>query len=227
MIDIAIHRSILLGILKDIYQDKIVSPWLGFKGGTALYFFHGLNRFSVDLDFDLLINEKDFDADKIEEILKKYITIKDRSLKRHTFFFLGSYRKTHRNVKVEISRERGFHNKYETQDLYGILVKTLARSYLFAHKLCAIRDRKILASRDLFDAYFMFEKHFPLAEEIIRARTGLSIRQYFDELVQYIPQHLPKSGILHGLGELLDERIKQWAKAKLVQELLFYLRSYK
>lgn len=226
MIDIAIHRSILLGILKDIYQDTIVSPWLGFKGGTALYFFHGLNRFSVDLDFDLLIDEKDFDPKKIEEILKKYMTIKDHSLKRHTFFYLGSYRKTHRNVKVEISRERGFHNEYETEDLYGISVKTLAKPYLFAHKLCAIRGRKILASRDLFDAHFMFEKHFPLAEEIIEVRTGLSVRKYFDELVDYIPNHLPKSGVLHGLGELLDEETKQWAKAKLVKELLFFLRSY-
>ena len=57
MIDINSHRPILLGILKDLYQDRTVASWLGFKGGTALYFFHGLNRFSVDLDFNLLINK--------------------------------------------------------------------------------------------------------------------------------------------------------------------------
>ena len=40
-------------ILKDIYTDVSISPLLGLKGGTCAYFFYGLPRFSVDLDFDL------------------------------------------------------------------------------------------------------------------------------------------------------------------------------
>lgn len=226
MIDINVHRRILLGILKDLYQDKIVAPWLGFKGGTALYFFHDLNRFSVDLDFNLLIDEKDFDSGKIEEILKKYMTIKEHSSKRNTFFYLGSYRETHRNVKVEISKRSDYPDQYELNDFYGISVKTLAKPYLFAHKLCAIHDRKTLVPRDLFDAHFMFEKQFSIAEEIIEMRTGLSVSEYFKKLVKYIPAHLPKSGILHTLGDLFDTKTKQWVKEKLVKELLFYLRSY-
>jgi len=225
MIDMNIHRRILLNILKDLYQDTIVAPWLGFKGGTALYFFHELNRFSVDLDFNLLIDEKDFDSKKIEAILKRYITIKDYSAKKHTFFYLGSYRETHRNVKIEISR-RSFNDEYEIQNLYGISVKTMTKPYLFAHKLCAIHDRKVLATRDLFDARFMFMKNFPIADEIIKVRTGLSIERYFEELTHYIPKHLPKEGILHSLGDLLDEKTKEWAKEKLVQDLVFYLKSY-
>ena len=46
-------------ILKDIYTDASISSLLGFKGGTCVYLFYNLPRFSVDLDFDLLtINEK-------------------------------------------------------------------------------------------------------------------------------------------------------------------------
>ena len=53
-IDIATHRTILFQILKDVYTDTSIAPYLGFKGGTAAFMFYGLDRFSVDLDFDLL-----------------------------------------------------------------------------------------------------------------------------------------------------------------------------
>lgn len=54
MLDAAHHKTILIRILKDIYTDTTIGPFLGFKGGTAAYLFYDLNRFSVDLDFDLL-----------------------------------------------------------------------------------------------------------------------------------------------------------------------------
>ena len=50
----SIHKNIQLQILKEIYTDTTIAPLLGFKGGTAALMFHDLNRFSVDLDFDLL-----------------------------------------------------------------------------------------------------------------------------------------------------------------------------
>jgi hypothetical protein len=53
-LDISIHRTILIQILKDIYTDTSISPFLGFKGEMAALFFYDLDRFSVDLDFDLL-----------------------------------------------------------------------------------------------------------------------------------------------------------------------------
>ena len=52
------HQLIMSRILKDIYSDVEISSFLGFKGGTATYFFYDLSRFSVDLDFDL-INSSD------------------------------------------------------------------------------------------------------------------------------------------------------------------------
>ena len=50
-------------ILKDVYTDVSIAPLLGFKGGTCAYFFYGLPRFSVDLDFDL------FSQDEIKQTL--------------------------------------------------------------------------------------------------------------------------------------------------------------
>jgi hypothetical protein len=45
-LDIATHKTILFQILKDIYSDTNISPFLGFKGGTAALMFYGLDRFS-------------------------------------------------------------------------------------------------------------------------------------------------------------------------------------
>lgn len=46
------HRFVLFNLIEDIYQSKL-GFCLGFKEGTMAYFFYGLDRFSVDLDFDL------------------------------------------------------------------------------------------------------------------------------------------------------------------------------
>src|SRR3989344_1471425 len=57
--DISVHKNILFQILKDIYSDTTIAPLLGFKGGTAALMFFDLSRFSVDLDFDLLDENKE------------------------------------------------------------------------------------------------------------------------------------------------------------------------
>ena len=73
-------------ILQDIYADSAMAMLLGLKGGTCAYFFYGLPRFSVDLDFDLLSDVKDGQAmiyQKIVKILEAYGRVKDRQIKRN------------------------------------------------------------------------------------------------------------------------------------------------
>jgi predicted nucleotidyltransferase component of viral defense system len=54
MFDTNRHKFFMVQMLKDIYSDVELANHLGFKGGTALMFFNGLPRFSVDLGFNLL-----------------------------------------------------------------------------------------------------------------------------------------------------------------------------
>jgi len=68
-LDTSTHKTILFQILKDIYSNTIIAPFLGFKGGTAALMFYGLDRFSVDLDFDLL------DESKEEYVFEKVIQL--------------------------------------------------------------------------------------------------------------------------------------------------------
>lgn len=91
MLDTTIHKNILIRVLKDIYTDATIGPFLGFKGGTAAYLFYGLNRFSVDLDFDLLDPSKEHQVfERLKKILHEHGTIKEAYEKRYTLFLMMS-----------------------------------------------------------------------------------------------------------------------------------------
>ena len=49
------HKLYMAQILSLIFKDKDLCNVIGFKGGTALMFFHNLPRFSTNLDFNLSI----------------------------------------------------------------------------------------------------------------------------------------------------------------------------
>lgn len=222
MLDRKKHEQILKNILKDIFTNPELQGVLAFKGGSCLYMFYGLDRFSVDLDFNL--RSDNFDPFIITNILKEYIIIDDESNKRFNWFWLGSYEKNKQRIKLEISK-RNYPDKYVNKDFYGITVPTMDPSYMFAHKLCAITDRKVLKNRDIYDAHFMFKKGFSINEEIIELRTGKDIKEYFKYLIDYINKFIHPNNIMDGLGELLDDNNKDSIKATLLRDILFDLKS--
>jgi predicted nucleotidyltransferase component of viral defense system len=100
--DISKHRNVLLMILKDIYSDTTISPSLGFKGGTALHLFYNLPRFSIDLDFDLLDEEKkEYVFKKILEIAEQYGKIKDKTKKNSPSSYYFLMKKEHQISKLK------------------------------------------------------------------------------------------------------------------------------
>lgn len=220
-----IHKNIMVKILNDIYSDVTIAPLLGFKGGTAAALFYGLDRASVDLDFDLLDQSKeDFVFEKIKTILEKYGTIKDCHKKNFTLFFMLSYfgkEETSQNIKVEINR-RSLQSQYEILTNLGVVMKVMARSEMAANKLIAMHERATRANRDIFDVYFFLHNTWPIDKDVVEKRMKMS---YEDFLVSLISKLEKTSGsILGGLGELLNEKQKDWARAKLKNETLFLLR---
>lgn len=149
--------------------------------------------------------------------------LEDYFPKRYTWFWLGSYQKNKQKVKIEVSK-RVWPDEYVHQNFFGISVKTLAPEYMFAHKLCAITDRKKLQNRDLFDAWYMFDRGWNANEEIIQLRTGKSKKQYFSYLSEFIDRETDKQNLLDGLGEVLVEAQKNWVKNHLIDSLLFELK---
>lgn len=222
MLDKQKHEQILKNILRDIYTTTDLEAKLVFKGGTCLYLFYGLDRFSIDLDFNL--TTEDFNYRLVSNILSKYLTIDDQRNKYFTWIWVGSYEKSKQKVKVEINK-RDFPDKYTNKDFYGITIPTLSTDCMFAHKLCAITDRPKLQNRDLYDAHFMFTKGFDINEKIIQIRTGKPVKKYFTYLIDFIEKNVKPNTILDGLGELLDNSQKDMVKATLIRDLLFDLKS--
>jgi len=78
VLDTAKHKNMMLQILKDIYSDTSISPFLGFKGGTSAYIFYDLPRFSIDLVFDLLDEaQEDNVFSKVEKIAGSMVRLKN------------------------------------------------------------------------------------------------------------------------------------------------------
>lgn len=220
------HKTNLTNLLLDIYKDGNLGSLLGFKGGTAAMLFYDLPRFSTDLDFDLVLDldqdssEYKYLLENISDILSSRGEIKDHSYKYNTLFWLFDYGSGYTNIKVEISTRDNSYNKYQIKELYGIRVRTIEVGGMIAHKLVAIQERPVLANRDLFDAhYFLNSKYVTsIDNNVIKIRTGLSPKDFYISLLLFINTVKPDS-ILSGLGEVLGDGQKDWAKAKLIEEL--------
>ena len=221
-LDIATHKTILFQILKDIYSDTTISPFLGFKGGTAALMFHGLDRFSVDLDFDLLDEAHEgYVFDRVVRIVEKYGTLKEAHKKRFNLFALMTYEDKARNVKVEINR-RQYGSRYEIKTYLGVSMQVMVVEDMFAHKLMAMYERIGKTSRDIYDVWFFLKSRTPINKEIVENRAGMP----FDQLVKKCIDQLEKMNnrqILAGIGELLTTNQKDWAKAKLREETIAFL----
>jgi len=222
-LDTVKHKNILIKILKDIYTDNTIGPLLGFKGGTAAYLFYDLPRFSTDLDFDLLNEEKtDYIFERIKKIISGYGKIKKADKKRFNLFFLISYEETANNIKVEINR-RNFGSRYEIRTYLGISMKVMTKEDMVTHKLVAMYERKGETNRDIFDSWFFLNNEWSTNKEIIKKRTDLSYDKFLQKCIGIIEKK-SNTGILAGIGELLDEKQKNWAKSNLKKDLLFLLK---
>lgn len=222
-LNIPIHKTILFQILKDIYSDTTIAPFLGFKGGTATLLFYGLDRFSVDLDFDLLDETKeDYIFEQIIKIVKKYGILKESYKKHFNLFCLLSYEDKAHNIKVEVNR-RQFGSHYEMKTYLGVSMLVMTPSDMFAHKLMAMTERIGKTSRDIYDVWFFLNKHLPINKEIVEKRAGVEFNQVIQNCI-YLLEKMDNNTILSGVGELLTTSQKDWAKAKLRKETISLLK---
>ncbi len=175
---------------------------LSFLGGTCLRFVHNINRFSEDLDFDL-VEKGRFDIDKLEREVKK--SLEDRGFSLDTkikkteviyivfFKFKAVLREFGFNVpkdqkllvKFEIDFNPAKSIKTETEfvdsfnERFPLKANTLET--LFAQKIMAISSRPYQKGRDFYDlVWFLAQKNiepnYQLLEEKkfkIKNRTEL------------------------------------------------------
>ena len=210
------HRLYMAQILSLIFKDKDLCPIMAFKGGTSLMFFHSLNRFSTDLDFNLLDADKiDMVYDKVRAILTRFGTIDDEAKKYYGPVLVLNYGKGERMLKVEIST-RQYPNHYEMRSLAGTEVRVMTLPDMFAHKLCAMGER--LSPRDIYDVWFFLQNHTEINEEIVLIRTNKSVSEYAAWCAEQVRKSSPKL-LMQGLGEVLNDiKTKTFVKDKLITE---------
>lgn len=226
------HQLIMGQILKDIYTDVSISPLLGFKGGTCVYFFYNLPRFSVDLDFDFLeVTEENQKMvfEKVVAILSKYGQVKDQCIKRFTVFALLSYGDDDHNIKVEINVRKLAENMkelYEMKEYLGISMLVAKKDYLFAGKLSALTLRVETAMRDIFDIHYFAKNRWDINAEVVKNLTGKTIEEYLPDCIAFV-EKIKDSQILRGFGEFIDsEKQKDWVRNHLKADAIFMLKNY-
>jgi len=232
-------------ILKALSLSKFNNS-ISFLGGTCLRFAYGINRFSEDLDFDL-IKKDGFEVDELMRDIKKKLELQG--------FEVDARKKTTENIHIvffkfkNVLREFGFNVQKDEKILvkfeidfdpykniiaetkfsdsfnerFPILANTLET--LFAQKIIAIIFRPYQKGRDFYDlVWFLSQKKIEPNYEIFKEK-GVEIKNR-EELIEFLKTQAAKSDLKQAAKDV--ERFLFYPEqAKWILKLPEYLESFK
>ncbi|MDR0650608.1 MAG: nucleotidyl transferase AbiEii/AbiGii toxin family protein [Candidatus Peribacteria bacterium] len=211
-------------ILKSVFSSEI-GEFLAFKGGTLAYFCFGLDRFSTDIDIDILdLEQEQAIIHQMRTILLDLGEYKNETLGKNLHRRIYRYDEKNRNIKVELNKRKLTGNDYEIQTIADTPIRCMTRETSVAHKLLALSER--FYNRDLYDVHFFFKSHFSFKEEIVLDRSGKSLKALISELITTLPKHFTENSVLAGLGEVLTDKQKSRVKHHLLNETIALLQQY-
>lgn len=148
-----------------------------FKGGTCIKYVFGLDRFSEDLDFNLLVSPKEFEK-QINRTLKEMhlMGIENYFIKKELFkdaytcvigvqgpLYTGT-KQTRNKFRIDAGRRTGtlktpewrlIASEYpETREHF--LVYVMDEQEILVEKICSLFERR--KGRDLYDVWFLLKK---------------------------------------------------------------------
>src|SRR3989338_2833350 len=172
----ALHKAMMYRLLISILDHKNLASKLYFKGGTCASMLGFLDRFSIDLDFDL---KKCADKKTVREKLQSIFddlnfTIKEQA-KQELYFVLkyDAPNELRNTLKLSIIDKIIKANDYKPQFLEEIKRFAICQTVetMFANKLVAVTDRykkyKTIAGRDLYDIQHFFIKGYTFNNQVI------------------------------------------------------------
>lgn len=228
----AIHKAYLLRTLTEIVDNPLLSNSLFFKGGTCASMMGILDRFSVDLDFDLKIgaNEKELRLEFHKIFDKLGFNLQQESQKALEFFLKYPNSPNQRNtLKIDALNFIVKSNQYSPVFLPEInrTVNCQSQESIFANKMVAVKDRynhrKSIAGRDIYDIHYFFLKNLKYNEPVIAERTGLQVRDYLIYLRNFINEKINQTLIDQDLNTLLPVETYSKIRKTLKQETLMFL----
>ncbi len=158
-----------------------------FKGGTALAKAYNLDRFSNDLDFNIIDNiNTDELCSQLKEEIKEFGIITGikkeggiSSSKRHILRIEGPLYSGNLNSKCSIILDFSFREKtifqaelkkinHQLNEIPVFEINVMDIREIFTEKIRAIMTRN--KARDLYDAYYLLNKNVPLNLELINEK---------------------------------------------------------
>lgn len=155
------HEQFEMQVLTALQSVKLLDK-LVFGGGTMLRLCHGLNRYSVDLDFYLKISSyKSRIFTDLQEAVNAHYNVSDFAMKRNTILAELSHADFPRKLKLEINT---VHHYDDTDQVIAwsehadeqVLVTAISLEKMMELKINALIDRKEI--RDAFDIEFLMRR---------------------------------------------------------------------
>jgi len=218
------HEIVMHRLLSEILDDKYLSVNAFFKGGTCARMLGYLNRFSVDLDFDLSEKaDRDLFRQKLHRIFEDLgLDIKDESKDALQFFLRYPAESGFRNtIKLEILDNFYKSNIYRPFHIPDIERTATCQTIetMFSHKLIAPLDRKekggSVAGRDIYDIHYFFSQGYEYLPQVVKERRGVTLLKHFSDLKIFVEEKVTKQLIDEDLNTLLD-----YDKFKLMRKYL-------
>lgn len=223
------HKIQLIRLLTALVDDVYISRWVHFKGGTCAAMLGYLDRFSVDLDFDI---EKDASLKKMQNEISKRctsvgLTIKSKSI--NSLFYILKYdapQGDKNTLKLSFMNEETEGNKYEKKYIGEIdrFVSCQTIETMFANKLVALIHRykknRSIAVRDMYDIHHFFEMGYPYDPNIIKLRTGKNVKKYLGEVMKFISKMITERAISEDLSFLLEHTHFMHIRKTIKQEAI-------
>jgi len=228
----AIHKAWLYRLLAAVSDDSFLTANLRFKGGTCAAMRGIIDRFSIDLDFDLTEKDAALEARKrLEDIFAKLgLEIKDQSKTVPQYFLKYENKSGHRNtLKLDITFPPPANNDYEPVRFTEIdrVIYCHTIPTMFANKLVAIMERfekfGTIAGRDIFDIHTFFIKGYHYKPEIIEERTGKKASVFIRSLREFVDKKVTQTVIDQDLNTLLPPERFNKIRGVLKREVVMFL----
>lgn len=229
-----LHKTLLLRLLTEIADNSALSGNIYFKGGTCAAMLGYLDRFSVDLDFDLKpgANEKilRLEFHKIFERLELVVDYENRNVLEFSLKYPS--RPGERNtIKVGVISLIVVQNRYEAKHLPEIdrVMTCQTAETMFANKLVAPLERfekyKTIAGRDVYDIHHFFLAGMKYRREVIEERTKMKPADYLKKLADFIAERVTETIINQDLNTLLTADKFQKIRKILKTETLMFINQ--
>lgn len=240
------------GILREYLQSEILSTlygskfgsYLTFMGGTCLRFVYNLNRFSEDLDFELIKKGLKYEelATFFENELKKLGFVVDTRVKKTPNIIiifvkfsevmqqmdLSNFSDQKLKIKFEIDPKPPKNITYKTKKIsaYGKVFNLIANTLptLYAQKIIAIKNRPYQKGRDFYDLiWFLAQKDLEPNYQLL-CEMGIKAKNK-KKLVEEIKKFTAKSNLKQASKEV--ERFLFYPdQAKWILDFKKYLLSF-